>query len=121
MASQQSTVEFIVEQMHSAGVVTARKMFGEYAIYCDERMVALMCGDQLFIKPTMAGRAFIGQVNEAPPYQGAKPYYLISGEQLEDQDWLSQLVRVSAAELSLPIKKSRKGTLENGSAKLHKG
>jgi TfoX/Sxy family transcriptional regulator of competence genes len=29
MASKQSTVDFIVEQMAAAGTVTAKKMFGE--------------------------------------------------------------------------------------------
>ena len=45
MASQQGTVDFIVEQMARAGAVSARKMFGEYGIYCDGKMVALVCGD----------------------------------------------------------------------------
>ena len=106
MASQANTVEFIVEQMANAGTVTARKMFGEYAIYCDQRLVALVCQDQLYIKPTAAGRAFIGKVTEAPPYQGAKPYLLVCGEQWEDRDWLGQLVKVTAAGLPLPVKKA---------------
>lgn len=86
---------------------TARKMFGEYAIYCNERLVALVCDDKLFIKPTSAGKAFIGRVVEAPPYNGAKPYFFISGEKWDDGDWMSELVRVSAAELPLPIRKKK--------------
>jgi TfoX/Sxy family transcriptional regulator of competence genes len=43
MSSQQSTVDFIVEQMAKAGAVSARKMFGDYGIYCDGKMVALVC------------------------------------------------------------------------------
>lgn len=106
MASQTSTMDYIVEQIETAGTVTARKMFGEYAIYCNERLVALVCDDKLFVKPTVAGRAFIGQVTEAPPYPGAKPYFFISGERWEDRVWLSTLVKVSAAELPLPVKKT---------------
>jgi DNA transformation protein len=41
MASQQSCVDFILEQIAEAGVVSAKKMFGEYGIYCDEKIVAL--------------------------------------------------------------------------------
>jgi TfoX/Sxy family transcriptional regulator of competence genes len=106
MASQPSTVDFIVEQMAGAGVVSARKMFGEYAVYCNERLVALVCDDKLFIKPTLAGKSFMGTVAEAPPYAGAKPYFFVSGERWDDRDWLSTLVRVSAAELPLPVKKA---------------
>jgi len=29
--------------MHDAGAVTFRKMFGEYAMYVDEKIVALVC------------------------------------------------------------------------------
>jgi len=68
MASQQRTTDYIVEQIATAGSVSARKMFGEYGIYCDGKLVALVCDDQLFVKPTKAGRAHIGKVREAPPY-----------------------------------------------------
>ena len=60
-----------------------------------------------FIKPTDGGRAFIGNVVEAPPYPGAKPSFLIEG-QIEDGDWLSELVRITARELPAPKPKRRK-------------
>jgi TfoX/Sxy family transcriptional regulator of competence genes len=111
MASNQGTVDFIVEQMAAAGSISGRKMFGEYALYCGAKIVALVCDDRLFVKPTSAGRVFIGKVVEAPPYPGAKPSLLISGEQIEDADWLSELIRRSAAELPEPKPKKprRKG------------
>ena len=121
MAPQPTTVDFLVEQMGSAGTVTARKMFGEYALYCDDRLVALVCEDKLFIKPTTAGKAFIGQVTEAPPYKGAKPYFFVSGEQWDDRDWLSHLVKVSAAELPLPVKKVSGGRPKKGPMASSKG
>ncbi|RJT43728.1 TfoX/Sxy family protein [Legionella taurinensis] len=55
MSSKQSTIDFILEQITNAGTVYAKKMFGEYAIYCDDKVVALVCDDQLFVKPTTAG------------------------------------------------------------------
>lgn len=108
MATNQSTVDYIVEQIRGAGAVAGRKMFGEYAVFCDGKMVALICDDQLFIKPTVAGRSHIGAITERPPYKGAKPYFWISGDRWDDSDWLTELVRVSAAELPLPVKKARK-------------
>jgi TfoX/Sxy family transcriptional regulator of competence genes len=105
MASQQSTVDFIVEQMQAAGQVTSRKMFGEYGIFCSGKMVALVCDDQLFIKPTPGGRAYLDTVEEAPPYPGAKPCFLISGDRWDDGEWLGELVRITARELPLPKKK----------------
>ena len=102
MSTQASTVAFIVEQMAAAGSITARPMFGEYGVYCDSKIVALICDDQLFVKPTRAGRAFIGTPEEAPPYPGAKPSFLISADGLEDADWLAELIRVTADELPMP-------------------
>lgn len=79
MASRQSTIDYILEQISSAGAVSARKMFGEYGIYCDGKIVALVCDNQLFVKPTTAGRGFVGTCNDVSPYPGAKPCLLISG------------------------------------------
>lgn len=105
MASRQSSVDFILEQIAEAGTVSAKKMFGEYGIYCDDKVVALVCDDQLFVKPTDAGKAFMGDFVEGHPYPGAKPYLLISGEMWEDSEWLTHLIKISAAELPLPTKK----------------
>lgn len=108
MATKKNTIDYILEQMAEAGVVSARKMFGEYAIYCNGKVVSLVCDDQLFVKPTKAGKKFIGDVSEAPPYPGAKPYFLIPGEQWDDADWLAELIRISALELPLPKVKKKK-------------
>ena len=105
MASQQSTVDFILEQISDAGTVSARKMFGEYVLYCDGKVVALICDDQLFVKPTSAGKTFVESPIEGIPYPGAKLYLLISGDLWEDSEWLTSLVRITAAELPLPKKR----------------
>ena len=102
MPSRASTVAFIADQVAAAGTVTTRAMFGEYALYCNGRLTALVCDDQLFVKPTAAGRAHIGTPTEAPPYKGAKPCFLVSGDRWDDRDWLTALVRLSAAELPPP-------------------
>ena len=100
MASKQGVVDFILEQIAAAGAVSARPMFGEYGLYCSGKLFGLVCDDQLFIKPTKSGRAFLGEdVTEAPPYPGAKPCFLIPGEQWEDSDYLAELVRITMAEL----------------------
>jgi TfoX/Sxy family transcriptional regulator of competence genes len=108
MASDEDFIKFLVEQMELAGAIRYRKMFGEYAIYCNEKVVALVCDNKLFVKPTEGGRAFIGEVVEAPPYQGAKLSFLIE-EQFEDKEWLCELITITEKELPVPKpKKDRK-------------
>jgi TfoX/Sxy family transcriptional regulator of competence genes len=107
MATSQNTIDFIVEQIADAGDVSARKMFGEYGLYCDGKIFALVCDDQLFLKPTPAAMQYIGDFVEAPPYPGAKSYLLVDSDRWDDRDWLRGLVRASVAELPAPKPKSK--------------
>ena len=108
MASKEETIVFILDQIKDAGEISAKKMFGEYAIYCNNKIVALVCDDMLFIKPTLSGKAFIGQVDEQPPYPGAKNYYLISGDFGDDSEWMSELIKITQEELPAPKPKKPK-------------
>ena len=108
MASDKSFVEFIANQMGNAGDISFRKMFGEYAIYCGRKVVALICDNQLFVKPTAGGKVYIGNIVEAAPYPGAKPHFLIE-DAFEDQDWISGLIKITEQELPVPKIKKTKG------------
>ncbi len=107
MASKKEFVDFVVGQIENAGEVLAKPMFGEYAVYVDAKLVGLICDDKLFIKPTVAGRAFIKDVVEAPPYSGAKNSFLIE-EKIDDSKWLGELVRLTYNELPEPKPKKKK-------------
>lgn len=107
MASDESFVQFIAEQIQNAGVVRYRKMFGEYALYCNDKVVALICDNQLFLKSTDAGKAYLGEAIEAPAYPGAKPSFLID-ERFEDSEWLSKLIQLTEKALPTPAKKKKK-------------
>ncbi|MBC3882774.1 TfoX/Sxy family protein [Undibacterium sp. LX40W] len=95
MATDISFVEFIVDQCRHAGAVRYKKMFGEYALYCDDRVVAFLCDNQFFLKPHPQLKAMLDSVNEAPPYPGAKNYYLLSDE-LDQPQQLVALIRQAA-------------------------
>jgi TfoX/Sxy family transcriptional regulator of competence genes len=108
VASDRKTVDFIVEKIGGAGDVSARAMFGEYGVYCDGKMVAIVGDDQLFVRPTAGGRAFAPDADEAAPYPGAKPHLLIDAERWDDGEWMSELVRITCSELPLPKPKKAK-------------
>lgn len=109
MATKQSTVDYILDQLASLNGVHARKMFGEYALYCDGKVVGLVCDDTLFVKITEAGKKFVGQhYQEGCAYPGAKASMEISGDLLEDHRWLCKLILTTASELPIPKQKSKK-------------
>lgn len=106
MASRPEYAEYVADQMRDAGNITYRKMFGEYGVYCDGKIFALICDDQLYLKITEAGRAVCPDLEEAPPYEGAKPYFLI--EEVDDREFLTRLVAETCRELPEPKPKKRK-------------
>lgn len=107
MASDQKFVDFIVGQIVGAGEIVAKKMFGDYGIYADGKIFGLICDNKLFVKPTVGGRVFVGQVVEGQAYPGAKPSFMIE-EKVEDSDWLSELVKITVKELPEPKPKKKK-------------
>lgn len=102
MTSKQTTVDFILDQLSPACVVRARKMFGDYALYCDEKIVGLICEDQLFVKYTDPGKEFAeGKYTEGCAYKGAKPSMNIS-DALDDKEFLCELIQLTANALPRP-------------------
>jgi DNA transformation protein and related proteins len=108
MASDQDTVDYICGQMAGAGQITARKMFGEYGVYCDGIIVGGIHGDQLFLKPLPAVLALMPEATLTPAYPGGKPQVLVD-EALEDMDLMAQVVRIIVAAAPVPkLKKQKK-------------
>ncbi len=108
MASDLEFVQHVCDQVRGAGEVTYRKMFGEYAVYLRGKVVALVCDNQLFVKPTDEGRALLDRPTEGQPYPGAKPH-LVLDEYLDDSALLSEVFRVTEAALPAPKPRKRKG------------
>ncbi len=107
MATDQKTIDFLTEQIQKAGDIRSRKMFGEYALYCNEKVVAFVCDDQLFIKPTSISNNYLDDSYLAPPYPGAKNYYQVPEDRWDDHEWLTEFVKETAAVLPLPKPKKR--------------
>ncbi|SDS85377.1 TfoX/Sxy family protein [Microterricola viridarii] len=101
MSTSPGTVQFIEDQLGTLAIRTAA-MFGEYGIYCDEKIVGLICDDTLFIKPSDAAAELFARTEPAPPYPGAKLYRRVPGEALEDREWLQEAVQATADALPTP-------------------
>lgn len=108
MPSTQSFVEYVCEQAGGARTVAFRKMFGEYALYCDGKVVALICREQVFVKPTAAGRRLVPTVAKGPPYPGAKPCLVVT-DCVDDRKLMAALFAETADALPAPKPKRKRG------------
>lgn len=108
MATDRDFIDYIAEQLALGARLTHKKMFGEYALYVDEKVVAFACDNRLYIKPNAAAARLAPDLPQGPPYPGAKDYP-IADELLDDADALRALIIASAEVLPAP-KPKKKGT-----------
>ncbi len=104
MASTLEFVEYVCDQISDAGVITYRKMFGEYGIYCDGKIIGLICDNMFYVKKTKSGALIIPNLEESAPYDGAKPHFLV--DNLEDKSLMTKFILATFQEL--PLKKPKK-------------
>ena len=107
MPTSKETVAFILDQL-APMPVRARAMLGEYGVYYEDTFVALICDDTLYLKPTAALLWLFPATDLAPPYPGAKDHFVVSGDRLEDRDWLRQVLQQTAEHSPPPSPKSRR-------------
>jgi TfoX/Sxy family transcriptional regulator of competence genes len=113
MATKRSTIEYIEDQLTEIPLIHSRKMFGEYALYCGTKVVALVCDDKLFVKITEEGKMFVGEhYEEGRAYPGARPSMYIDEDMIDDHEWLCELIRITEQSLPLPKPKEKKNHKE---------
>jgi TfoX/Sxy family transcriptional regulator of competence genes len=105
MATSIEFVDYVAEQIALGDRLTRKKMFGEYALYVDGKVVAFACDNSLFVKPSAAALRLAPDLPQRPPYPGAKNYP-VADELLDDSDSLRSLI-VETARL-MPAPKPKK-------------
>ena len=101
MATDPGFIDYVLEQADFGARLTHKRMFGEYALYLDDKVVAFACDNSLFLKPTAQGRAALPTVTPGKPYPEAKDYYVLD-EFLDDAPLLQRLLLVTADALPMP-------------------
>lgn len=97
----QTFVDYVVEQVALGDRLTYKKMFGEFTLYLDGKIVALACDNSLLVKPSAAATEVAPGLPERAPYPGAK-LYLVADELLDDTELISSLILKTAALMPLP-------------------
>ena len=112
MSTDRAFVDYVLEQL-SSREMRASPMFGEYGLYCQDKIIGLICDNTLFIKPTDAGLAFAGRIARGDPYPGATPQMRISRARSKDVEWLETLVDITTAALPTPKPKKPRAARKN--------
>ena len=107
MGTRRDIVDFLLDQLAGIDELRAQRMFGQFGLYVGDRFVAVVCDDELYIKPTAGGRAHFPQAQGRAPFPGARPWLAVPGERWEDRHWLVQLVLITAGELP-PVRPKRR-------------
>lgn len=83
MASTLDFVTYICEQLEGVGAIRARKMFGEYMVYVNDKPVVLVCDDTVFMKKLPCLEELLGDYPVGNPYEGAKEHYVLDPDDRE--------------------------------------
>lgn len=105
MATDRTFIDYVAEQIALGARLTHKKMFGEYALYVDGKVVAFVCDNSVFVKPSRAATTLAPDLPQRPPYPGAK-VYPVADELLDDSEVMRRLILETAA--LMPAPKPRK-------------
>lgn len=104
MASSAENLAKLDAVLAQIPLTRSRKMFGEVGIYFDDKMVASLCDDRFFLKPSSAVDGSSYEV--APPYPGAKDQWVLPEDVWTDPEKLGS--HLQATSHSMPAPKRRK-------------
>ena len=105
MASSAEFVAYVCEQVAPCGTVRARKMFGEYMVYVDDRPLLLVCDNTVFIKRLPCVETLLGNASVGAPYPGAKEHYILD---IDDNALSCKVVAALLPFVALPKPRKRK-------------
>lgn len=106
MASSLEYVQYVAAQLSGAGVITYKKLFGEYGLWCGGKFFGTVEDNQFYVKITDAGHGLLPDAEPVAPHGGEPGMYLV--EELEDAAFLVKLVRETCAQLPEPKPKRKK-------------
>ena len=103
MSSTKEYLEYILEVLSGLEDISYRKMMGEYIIYYRGKIIGGIYDNRFLVKPVKIARTMMPNANMEVPYEGAKEMLLV--DELENQDFITRLVKAMHEELPNPKKK----------------
>ncbi len=93
MSTTQDFADYILDSVNDKKS-SVTKMFGEYALYYDKKVVGLICDNTLFLKITDFSKKILEavKVKTGPAYPRSKDFYIVGEEILEDNKLLKKII-----------------------------
>jgi len=105
MATTQEYVEFVCEQIKGVGDIRYRKMFGEYVVYVNDKLVMVVVDNEVFVKKLEIVENLMAGAPVGSPYTGAKEHYILD---IEDKELSMEVVRLLEEVTLVPKPKKKK-------------
>lgn len=105
MASAKDYLEFVLGQLSELSDITSRQMMGEFMIYYRGKYFGGIFDNRFLVKNTSSARELMPSAPLEQPYEGAKEMILV--EDIDDRDFLRELVEKMYDELPEPKKKKK--------------
>ena len=105
MSSTKEYLEYVLEQLSELEDITYRAMMGEYILYYREKIIGGIYDNRFLVKPVKAAIEMMPNADMELPYEGAKEMVLV--DEVEDRDFLKELLEAMYEELPAPKKKRK--------------
>ena len=77
MACSTEFIDFVCEVLAPLGEIRARKMMGDYILYLNEKCVATLCDNNVYVKIHSSINELMKDAEIGKPYDGAKDHYIL--------------------------------------------
>ena len=105
MATAASYIAFVLEQLDRFGDVRAKKMFGEYMVYVNDKPILLVCDNTVYVKKLPEIEELMSDAECGVPYDSAKEHYILD---IEDRELTAKAVGILERITPVPKKKAKK-------------
>jgi TfoX/Sxy family transcriptional regulator of competence genes len=105
MASDIKFVEYVMEQINGTGIVTYKKMFGEFMVYVNQKPIIGICNNTAYVKILDCIKTLCENNEKGFPYNGAKEYYILD---IDNKNKAKKIVKELEKVIPIPKKRSKK-------------